>query len=179
MDKIKNILKNVPPLFYILIGVMAVILIAWAVLPMDMWMKDFNQWIKQLGVVGVIAFFVIYVVATVAMAPGAPLSIAGGLAFKAWGWARPLWARHWHFCADVTWRASASRKCSRTIPSLRPWTKRWPKRVGKSSCWCVFLRRYRGQLAAIRLGNGGGYYSRHGGVCVHRRGGFIRWRRCV
>lgn len=83
--KTKEIVKNIPPLFYILLGVMIAIGIAWAVLPMDMWMKQFNEWIKALGAVGYIAFFVIYVLATVALAPGAPLSIAGGLAFQWWG----------------------------------------------------------------------------------------------
>ncbi len=78
-------LKKIPPLFYVLAAVLVAVLLAWAFLPVDQWLDRMNAWIEGLGPWGYVAFFVIYVVATVALLPGAPLSIAGGLAFKWWG----------------------------------------------------------------------------------------------
>ena len=78
-------LKKIPPLFYLLAGVLAAVLIAWQFLPVSQWLDQFNRWIEQLGPWGYVAYFCIYVVATVCLVPGAPLSIAGGLAFQWWG----------------------------------------------------------------------------------------------
>ncbi len=62
--------------------------VAWFLLPVDEWLKSFNQWIESLGVWGYVIFAAVYIVATVLLAPGAPLTIAAGLAFS--GWAFPL-----------------------------------------------------------------------------------------
>ena len=78
-------LKKIPPLFYVLGGVLIAVGLAWAFLPVDQWLKQLNQWIEGLGPWGYVAFFGIYVLATVALVPGAPLSIAGGLIFEWWG----------------------------------------------------------------------------------------------
>ena len=49
-------------------------------------LNDLRDWIDSFGVVAPVVFIVIYVVATVAFLPGAPLSLLAGLVFgAAWG----------------------------------------------------------------------------------------------
>jgi uncharacterized membrane protein YdjX (TVP38/TMEM64 family) len=59
--------------------------LAWHFLPLEDWIQDFTTWIASLGVWGVIAFGVLYVIATLLLAPGSVMSIAAGVAFGLWG----------------------------------------------------------------------------------------------
>ena len=59
--------------------------VAWQILPVDDWIEDFTAWIDSLGAWGVAAFCLIYVVATLLLAPGSVMSIAAGVAFGLWG----------------------------------------------------------------------------------------------
>jgi uncharacterized membrane protein YdjX (TVP38/TMEM64 family) len=65
----------------ILIGTIA----CWYVLPIEDWIQDFTAWIDSLGVWGVLAFALVYIVGILLMAPGSVLSIAAGVAFGLWG----------------------------------------------------------------------------------------------
>ncbi|MGL5803842.1 MAG: TVP38/TMEM64 family protein, partial [Xenococcaceae cyanobacterium] len=47
----------------------------------QMLLKDFLQWIEELGAVGAIAFIVIYIIATVAFLPGSLLTLGAGIVF--------------------------------------------------------------------------------------------------
>ena len=58
---------------------------AWHFLPLEDWIQDFTAWIASLGVWGVVAFGVLYVIATLLLAPGSVMSIAAGVAFGLWG----------------------------------------------------------------------------------------------
>jgi uncharacterized membrane protein YdjX (TVP38/TMEM64 family) len=58
---------------------------AWHFLPLEDWIQDFTAWIASLGVWGVVAFGVFYVIATLLLAPGSVMSIAAGVAFGLWG----------------------------------------------------------------------------------------------
>lgn len=62
---------------------------AWFLLPVEGWLQAFSEWIKGLGVWGGVLFSAVYVVATVVLAPGAPLTIAAGLVFGL-GWGFPV-----------------------------------------------------------------------------------------
>ena len=62
------------------LGILAAFL-AWQFLPLEDWIQDFTAWIASLGVWGIIAFGVLYVIATVLLAPGSVMSIAAGVAF--------------------------------------------------------------------------------------------------
>ncbi len=64
---------------------LAAIVAAWFLFPLQAWLQAFSTWIKGLGVWGVLIFGLTYVVATVAMAPGSAFSIAAGLVFGFWG----------------------------------------------------------------------------------------------
>jgi uncharacterized membrane protein YdjX (TVP38/TMEM64 family) len=59
--------------------------LAWQFLPLEDWIQDFTAWIASLGAWGVIAFGVLYVIATLLLAPGSVMSIAAGVAFGLWG----------------------------------------------------------------------------------------------
>ena len=57
---------------------------AWLLLPVDRWIETFHGWIGGLGIWGVLAFAVIYVLGALLLAPGAVMTIVGGVAFGAW-----------------------------------------------------------------------------------------------
>ena len=80
--------SHIPWLWIGLSLVLVVLMGAWFLLPVSEWLKSFNQWIESLGVWGYVIFAAVYIIATVLLAPGSPLTIAAGLAFS--GWAFPL-----------------------------------------------------------------------------------------
>lgn len=65
------------------IGLFAVLAIAalWSLLPVADWIDSFRAWVETMGIWGHVIFGLVYIVATVAMAPGSPLTLAAGLAF--------------------------------------------------------------------------------------------------
>lgn len=56
----------------------------WAALPVSEWIEQFRDWVAQQGVWGHVIFAAVYIVATVALAPGALLTLAAGFAFGLW-----------------------------------------------------------------------------------------------
>lgn len=64
--------------------VVAVALAAWW-LPFDRWLLGLAAWIRGAGAVGVVAYSVVYVLATVLLLPGSVLTLAAGFAYG------PLW----------------------------------------------------------------------------------------
>ena len=67
----------------------AVVLIAvgagWLLLPLREWLGLFERWITGLGAWGIALFTLVYVLATISLAPEWPLTIAAGLLYGAWG----------------------------------------------------------------------------------------------
>lgn len=57
----------------------------WFWLPIDNWVLGMRQLLTALGWWSIVLFILGYAIATVLMAPGAPMSITGGLAFGLWG----------------------------------------------------------------------------------------------
>lgn len=56
------------------------------VLPVGEWLEAFNQWVGDLGAVGLVVFALVYVAATVLLLPGAILTVGAGFAFGlGWG----------------------------------------------------------------------------------------------
>jgi uncharacterized membrane protein YdjX (TVP38/TMEM64 family) len=53
-------------------------------LAVQQWLRDFNDWVGQMGVAGIFIFIGVYAVATVLLAPGAILTIGAGFAFGLW-----------------------------------------------------------------------------------------------
>ncbi|MEM7301684.1 MAG: TVP38/TMEM64 family protein [Pseudomonadota bacterium] len=57
----------------------------WSYLPVQEWIASFQTWVESQGAFGVIAFIVVYALATFALVPGSPLTLAAGVAFGLWG----------------------------------------------------------------------------------------------
>jgi uncharacterized membrane protein YdjX (TVP38/TMEM64 family) len=53
-------------------------------LPVQQWLTSFNDWVGQMGTVGILVFIVVYALATVLLAPGSILTIGAGFAFGLW-----------------------------------------------------------------------------------------------
>src|SRR5207253_10398815 len=70
-------------LIALLVSVIALFL-AMRFLPVQQWLKSFNDLVGQMGVVGVFIFIGVYVLATVLLAPGSILTIGAGFAFGLW-----------------------------------------------------------------------------------------------
>lgn len=77
--------KGFPWKWVILATILVAITVAWFLLPVDEWVKQLKSWVGGLGAWGYVIFGLIYIAATIFLAPGAPLTIAGGLIFGGWG----------------------------------------------------------------------------------------------
>jgi uncharacterized membrane protein YdjX (TVP38/TMEM64 family) len=53
-------------------------------LPVQEWLRNFNNWVGQTGTAGVFIFIGVYALATVLLAPGSILTIGAGFAFGLW-----------------------------------------------------------------------------------------------
>jgi len=76
----KRTLGRLGALFVIVIA----LFLAMKFLPVQQWLRSFNDWVGQMGVVGIFIFIGVYAVATVLLAPGAILTIGAGFAFGLW-----------------------------------------------------------------------------------------------
>jgi uncharacterized membrane protein YdjX (TVP38/TMEM64 family) len=70
--------------FFILVVVLIGLFLAMRFLPVQQWLRNFNDWVGQMGVIGIFIFIAVYAVATVLLAPGAILTIGAGFAFGLW-----------------------------------------------------------------------------------------------
>lgn len=74
------------PMVYIAASALVVgLIIVWAVLPVKEWLQDLTEWVRALGLFGLLVFILVYVVVTVVLAPAEVMSIAAGIIFGAWG----------------------------------------------------------------------------------------------
>lgn len=69
------------------IGLVALVA-AWFLLPVPEWLQQFSAWVRGYGAFGVAMVSVVYVLATVALVPGVPLTLAVAAAYG-W-WALPI-----------------------------------------------------------------------------------------
>jgi uncharacterized membrane protein YdjX (TVP38/TMEM64 family) len=67
-----------------LIAVVIALALATKFLSVRDWLRNFNDWVGQMGVAGIFIFIGVYAVATVLLAPGAILTIGAGFAFGLW-----------------------------------------------------------------------------------------------
>jgi uncharacterized membrane protein YdjX (TVP38/TMEM64 family) len=77
--------KPKPWTLILLAIVLIVIGAAWLLLPVREWLAVFEKWITGLGIWGVALFALIYILATISLAPEWPLTVAAGLLYGAWG----------------------------------------------------------------------------------------------
>src|SRR5216110_4013069 len=67
-----------------LIAIVVALFLAMKFLPAREWLRNFNDWVGQMGVAGIFIFIGVYAVATVLLAPGVILTIGAGFAFGLW-----------------------------------------------------------------------------------------------
>src|SRR5207249_7587337 len=68
----------------VLIAIVVALFLAMRFLPVREWLTSFNDWVGQMGAVGIFIFIVVYAAATVLLAPGSILTIGAGFAFGLW-----------------------------------------------------------------------------------------------
>jgi uncharacterized membrane protein YdjX (TVP38/TMEM64 family) len=67
-----------------LVAIVLALFLAMRFLPVQQWLRSFNDWVGQMGVAGIFIFIGVYAIATVLLAPGAILTIGAGFAFGLW-----------------------------------------------------------------------------------------------
>src|SRR6266542_3717621 len=80
----KEIPKSAIRGLIVLIVIVIALFLAMRFLPVQQWLRSFNDWVGQMGVIGILIFILVYAVATVFLAPGAILTIGAGFAFGLW-----------------------------------------------------------------------------------------------
>jgi uncharacterized membrane protein YdjX (TVP38/TMEM64 family) len=70
-----------------LLGVAALgLVVGWRLLPLEEWIAHLQRWVARMGVLGGLAFALLYLAAALLFVPGSLLTIAAGLAFGlSWG----------------------------------------------------------------------------------------------
>lgn len=70
----------------LVLGAILLLFILSRILPVEVWLKDFNKWVGDLGTAGLFVFAFGYIIFTLLMLPGAVLTIGAGLIFGlGWG----------------------------------------------------------------------------------------------
>jgi uncharacterized membrane protein YdjX (TVP38/TMEM64 family) len=67
-----------------LIAILIALFLAMKFLPVQQWTRNFNDWVGQMGVAGLLIFIGFYAAATVLLVPGSILTIGAGFAFGLW-----------------------------------------------------------------------------------------------
>lgn len=73
-------------LVWISIGALVLIalLIAWALLPLKDWLREFSEWTRSLGLIGVAVISGVYVLGTLLLIPGFPMTLAVAVVYGWW-----------------------------------------------------------------------------------------------
>jgi len=66
------------------VAALALLVALWRTLPVGDWIEVFRDWVAQQGIAGHIVFILVYVLATIVLAPAGLLTLAAGVAFGLW-----------------------------------------------------------------------------------------------
>jgi uncharacterized membrane protein YdjX (TVP38/TMEM64 family) len=80
----QGVAKSAISRFIVLVAVVIALFLAMRFLPVQQWLRSFNDWVAHMGLAGIFIFIGLYAVATVLLAPGAVLTIGAGFAFGLW-----------------------------------------------------------------------------------------------
>jgi uncharacterized membrane protein YdjX (TVP38/TMEM64 family) len=80
----QSVPKSVTGRIVALITIVIALFLAMEFLPVQQWLRIFNDWVARMGTAGIFIFIGVYAVATVLLAPGAILTIGAGFAFGLW-----------------------------------------------------------------------------------------------
>jgi uncharacterized membrane protein YdjX (TVP38/TMEM64 family) len=67
-----------------LIVIVVALFLAMRFLPVQQSLRNFNDWVSQMGVPGIFIFIIVYAAATVLLAPGSVLTVGAGFVFGLW-----------------------------------------------------------------------------------------------
>ena len=84
IDDKQSTSKNAIGRLVALIAILIALFLAMKFLPVQQWLRNFNDWVGRMGVVGIFIFIIVYAVATVLLAPGSVLTISAGFVFGLW-----------------------------------------------------------------------------------------------
>jgi len=70
-----------------LLGISALLAVSmlWYLLPLQVWVESFRQWVLTLGAAGVVVFMCVHLLFTLLVAPVSILVLMAGVAYGAWG----------------------------------------------------------------------------------------------
>jgi uncharacterized membrane protein YdjX (TVP38/TMEM64 family) len=78
--------RRIPWKWIGLAAAVVALIVASRMLPVGDWLKAFNEWVKNLGALGMVVYVLVYAVATVLFVPGSALTIGAGFVFGlVWG----------------------------------------------------------------------------------------------
>jgi uncharacterized membrane protein YdjX (TVP38/TMEM64 family) len=84
MSNYKNAHKSAIGRIVALTLIIIALFLAMKFLPVQQWLRSFNDWVGQMGIVGIFIFIGVYALATVLLAPGSVLTVGAGFAFGLW-----------------------------------------------------------------------------------------------
>jgi uncharacterized membrane protein YdjX (TVP38/TMEM64 family) len=88
----KDVPKSAIRRLIVIIVIVIALFLAMRFLPVQQWLRNFNDWVGQMGVAGIFIFIGVYAIATVLLAPGSILTIGAGFAFGLWKGFLSVWA---------------------------------------------------------------------------------------
>jgi uncharacterized membrane protein YdjX (TVP38/TMEM64 family) len=80
----KDVPKRAIRRLIVLIFIVIALFLAMRFLPVQQWLRNFNDWVGEMGVAGIFIFIGVYAIAAVLLAPGSILTIGAGFAFGLW-----------------------------------------------------------------------------------------------
>jgi uncharacterized membrane protein YdjX (TVP38/TMEM64 family) len=83
-NSVKEAPKSALGRLVVLVVIVIGLLVAARFLPVQQWLRSFNDWVGQMGAAGILIFIAVYAAATVLLAPGAILTIGAGFVFGLW-----------------------------------------------------------------------------------------------
>jgi len=66
---------------WLLIAAAILLVVAFFVLPVEQWIKQFTSSVQQLGALGIALYIIVYALMTMLLLPGSPLTLAAGLVY--------------------------------------------------------------------------------------------------
>ena len=84
IDDKQSTSKNAIGRLVALIAIVIALFLGMKFLLLREWLRNFNEWVSRMGVVGIFIFIIVYAVATVLLAPGSVLTISAGFVFGLW-----------------------------------------------------------------------------------------------
>jgi uncharacterized membrane protein YdjX (TVP38/TMEM64 family) len=126
----------------LLVGAVLLLFIAFRFLPVEVWLKAFNAWIGDLGMIGLVVFVFAYAATAILMLPGAILTIGAGLIFGlGWGFLAVSIGSTLGASLAFLLGRSVARDKIRALTEDKPAFRQIDRAIGKRGARLIFLLR--------------------------------------